>query len=164
MEIKSCKTENNNCLTGGFIGTLWSDLCGQLPEQRVPVPTCLQQPATILPFGTSEIHSVVSHSLRPYGLYSPWNSPGQNTGVGSLSLLQGVFPTQQSNSGLSHCRQILYQLSHQGKPRILEWWTYPFSRGSSWPRNWTGVSYTAGGFFMSWATSVWCSQKLLHRQ
>ena len=44
------------------------------------------------------------------------NSPGQNTGVGSLSLLQGIFPTQGSNPGLSHCRQILYQLSHKGSP------------------------------------------------
>ena len=43
----------------------------------------------------------------------PWNSPGQNTGVGSLSLLQGVFPTQGWNPGLLHCGQILYQLSHQ---------------------------------------------------
>ena len=48
--------------------------------------------------------------------YSPWNSPGQNTGAGSLSLLQGIFPTQESNPGLLHCRQILYQLSHQGSP------------------------------------------------
>jgi len=45
---------------------------------------------------------------------SPWNSPGQNTGVGSCSLLQRIFPTQGSNPGLPHCRQILYQLSHQG--------------------------------------------------
>ena len=45
-------------------------------------------------------------SFRPHGLYSPWNSPGQNTGVGSLSLLQGIFPTQGSNPGLQHCRQI----------------------------------------------------------
>ena len=51
----------------------------------------------------------------PYGLYSPWNSPGQNTGVGSLFLLQGIFPTQGSNPGLPHCRQILYQLSHKGQ-------------------------------------------------
>ena len=42
----------------------------------------------------SKSHSVVSNSLQPHGLYSPWNSPGQNTGVGSLSLLQGIFPTQ----------------------------------------------------------------------
>ena len=54
-------------------------------------------------------------------LYSPWNSPGQNNGVGSLSLLQGLFPTQGSNPGLPHCRQILYQLSHKGSLRILEW-------------------------------------------
>ena len=47
----------------------------------------------------SESHSVVSYSLRPYGLYSPWNSPVWNTGVGSLSLLQGDFPTQGSNPG-----------------------------------------------------------------
>ena len=45
----------------------------------------------------SESHSVVSNSLQPHGLYSPWNSPGQNTGVGSLSFLQGIFPTQESN-------------------------------------------------------------------
>ena len=48
----------------------------------------------------SESYSVVSDSLRPHGLYSPWNSPGQNTGVGSLSLLQRIFPTQGLNSGL----------------------------------------------------------------
>ena len=48
-----------------------------------------------------------SNSLRPYGLYSPCNSPGQNTGVGSLSLLQGFVPTQGSSPGLLHCRQIL---------------------------------------------------------
>ena len=68
-----------------------------------------------------------------HGLYSSWNSPGQNTGVGSLSFLQGIFPTQGLNPGLTHCRQILYQLSHKGSPRILEWVAYPFSRGSSQP-------------------------------
>ena len=62
----------------------------------------------------------------PPELLCPWNSPGQNTGVGSLSLLQGIFPTQGSNPGLPHCRRILYQLSHKGSPRILEWVTYPF--------------------------------------
>ena len=76
----------------------------------------------------SESRSVVSDSLWPHGLYSPWNSPGQNTGVGSLSLLQGIFPTQGWNLGLLHRRQILYQLSHKGSPRILEWVAYPFSR------------------------------------
>ena len=66
--------------------------------------------------------------------------PGNNTGAGSLSLLQGTFPTQGLNPGLPHCRWILFQLNHKGSPRILEWVAYPFSRGSSWPRNRTGVS------------------------
>ena len=57
-----------------------------------------------------------SDSLWPHGLHSPWNSPGQNTGVGSHSLLQGIFSTQGSNPGLPHCRLILYQLSHWGSP------------------------------------------------
>ena len=58
----------------------------------------------------------MSNSLRPHGLYiySPWNSPGQNTEVGILSLLQGIFPTQGSNPGLPRCRWIIYQLSHKG--------------------------------------------------
>ena len=51
----------------------------------------------------SESHSVLSDSLQPHG-------------VASLSLLQGIFPTQESNQGLLHCRQILYQLSYQGSP------------------------------------------------
>ena len=100
----------------------------------------------------SESHSVMSDTLQPHGLYSPWNSPGQNTGVDSLSLLQGIFPIQGSNPGLTHCRQILYQLSHKGSPRTLEWVAHPFSRGSSWPRNWTRVSCIAGRFFTNWAT------------
>ena len=70
------------------------------------------------------------NSLQPHGLYSPWNSPGQSTGVGNLSLLQGIFPNQGLNPGLPHYRQILYQPSHKG-PGILEWVAYPFSRISS---------------------------------
>ena len=77
---------------------------------------------------------------------------GQNTGVGSLSLLQEMFPDQGLNPGLPHCRWILYQLSHQGSPRILEWEASPFSSRSSPPRNQTGISCIAGGFFTSWAT------------
>ena len=57
-----------------------------------------------------ESRSVVSDSLQPHGLYSPWNSSGWNTGVGSHSLLQQIFPTQELNWGLMHCRQIFYQL------------------------------------------------------
>ena len=55
-------------------------------------------------------------TLQHHGLYSPWNSPGQNIAVGSLSLLQGIFPTQGLNPGLPHCRWILYQLNHKGPP------------------------------------------------
>ena len=95
--------------------------------------------------------SVAFSSLRLHGLHSPWNSPGQNTGVGSLSLLQGIFPTQGSNPGLRHCRRILFQLSHRESPRTLEWVAYPFSSRSSWPRNQTGVSFIAGRFFTNWA-------------
>ena len=93
----------------------------------------------------------MSDSLQPHGLYSPWNSPGQNTGMGSLSLLWGIFPTQGSKPGFLHYRQILYPPNHKGSPRILEWVAYPFSRGSSRLRNRTGVSYTAGRFFTNWA-------------
>ena len=58
----------------------------------------------------------LSSQFSRSALCSPWNSPGQNTGVGSLSLLQEIFPTQGSNPGLPHCRWILYQLSHKGSP------------------------------------------------
>ena len=79
---------------------------------------------------------------------SPWTP--YYTGVGSLSFLQGILPTQGSNLCLPHCRWILYQLSHKESPRILAWVTYPFSRGSSWARNRTRVSCIAGGFFTNW--------------
>ena len=71
--------------------------------------------------------------------------------MGSLSLLQGIFLTQGSNPGLPQCRWILYQLSHKGILRTLERVAYPFSGGSSWPRNRTRVSCIAGGFFTNWA-------------
>ena len=93
----------------------------------------------------SESCSVLLNFLQPHGL-SPWNSPGQNTGVGSSSLLQGIFPTQRSNPGLPHCRQIHYKLSHKGRPRILEWLAYPFSSRSSRLKNQTGVSCITGRF------------------
>ena len=73
------------------------------------------------------------------------------TTVGSLSLHQGIFPTQWLNPGLPHCRWILYQLSHKGSSRILEWVAYTFSSGSSQPRNQNGVSCIAGRFFTNWA-------------
>ena len=66
----------------------------------------------------------VSHSCLtlcdPHGLYSPWNSPGQNPGVGSLSLLQQIFLTQESTQGLPHCRWILYRPGHR---EVEEYWS-----------------------------------------
>ena len=61
------------------------------------------------------------HALQPARLLCPWDSPGKNTRVGCHALLHRIFPTQGSNTGLPHGRQILYQLSHQGSPRILEY-------------------------------------------
>ena len=102
-------------------------------------------------------HSVVFDSFQPHGLWPvkllcPWGFSRKNTRVGCHAFLQGIFPTQGLKPGLLHCRQILYHLRHQGSPRILDWVAYPFSRGSSQPRNWTRVSCIAGGFFTSWAT------------
>ena len=67
------------------------------------------------------VASVVFSSLRPYGLKAArllclWNFPGKDTGVGCHFLLQGIFPTQGSNPGLPHRRQILYYLSNEGSP------------------------------------------------
>ena len=93
--------------------------------------------------------SLVIHSCLtlwdPMDCSSPGSSvhgdfPRKNTGVGCHALFQGIFPTQGSNPGLPHCRQILYQLSHKGSLRIMEWVAISFSSGSSRPRNQTGVS------------------------
>ena len=67
--------------------------------------------------------SVGSNSLGPHGPYGPWNFPGQNTALGSLSLLQGTFPSQGLNPGLPHYRQNLYQLSHKGSPSSVVVWS-----------------------------------------
>ena len=92
--------------------------------------------------------SVVSNSATPktvarHASLSMGILQARITGVVCHALLQGIFPTQRSNPGLLHCGQILYYLSHQGSPRILEWVAYPFSRGSSQPRNGTRVSCIA---------------------
>ena len=77
------------------------------------------------------------------------NFPSERTGEGSLSLSQGISPTQGWNPGLPHCGQILYKLSHKENPRILEWVAYLFSCGSSQTRDRTQVSRIAGRFFTS---------------
>ena len=69
---------------------------------------------------------LVSDSLPPHGLgltrlFCPWDSPSKNTGVGCHFLHQGIFPTQESNLGLLHCRHIVYRLSYEGSP--LNYWT-----------------------------------------
>ena len=92
--------------------------------------------------------SWLSESSSLWLFATPWNFLSQNNGVGSLSLLQGIFLTWGSNLGLPHCGWILYQLSHKWSPRILEWIANPFSKGSSQSRNRTGVSCIAGRFFI----------------
>ena len=82
---------------------------------------------------------------------SPWNSPGQNTGVSNLSFIQRIFPTQGSNPGLPHCRRIVYQLTHKGSPRILEWVAVPFAKRFSAPRNQTSVSCIGRQILYCWA-------------
>ena len=109
--------------------------------------------------------SVLSNSLRPHGLQPirllcPWDSPGKNTGLVCHFLLQGIFPTQGSNLGLLHCRQILYCLSHQGSPERQE-----FLKGCVLPLSWSTafspglflfifqgeeVMYFILGAFLSW--------------
>ena len=96
----------------------WSDLaaaaaaaCGPKSVNTVCTISVILYLVALLLWSAS--HSVVSDSLWSYGLYSPWNSLGLNTGVSGLSLLQGIFPTQGSNPGHLHGRQILYQLSHK---------------------------------------------------
>ena len=107
-------------LAGGFFtteplsGLWWPKWEGNLKKR---INFAVQQKLTIL-WSKSESRSVVSDSLQPRGLYSPWNSPGRNTGVGSHSLLQWILPTQELNWGLLHCRWILYQLSFQGSPKL----------------------------------------------
>ena len=86
-------------------------------------------------------------NCSPPGSSVHGDSAVKNTAVGCHSLLQGIFPNQGSNPGLPHCGRILYQLSHQGSPRILEWVAFPFSRGSSQTRDRTQVSRIAGRFF-----------------
>ena len=82
----------------------------ELPEHAL-MEECMN---TYLKWNESRL--VVSHSFCPI-LYSPWNSPGQNARLGSSSLLQLIFLTQELNWGLLHCRLILYQLSYQGSPK-----------------------------------------------
>ena len=115
--------------------------------QAGTTPLPLPQPSSPLKVREKVARSCPTLCHSCHDPYSPWNSPGQNTGVGSVFLLQKIFQTQGSKLDLPHCEQILYHLSHKGSPRILEWVTYPLSRGTSRPRNRTRVSCIAGEFF-----------------
>ena len=102
-------------------GWLFPPPPGDLPDPGIE-PLSLMSPALVGGVSNTSATKVKvaqsSPTLRPHVIYSPWNSPDQNIGVGSLSLLQVIFPTQGSNPGLPHCRQILYQLSHKGSPLL----------------------------------------------
>ena len=95
----------------------------------------------------SESFSVMPDSLQPHGLYRPQNSLSQNTGVGSLSLFQGIFPTQGLNQGLPHCRRIFYQLSHKGSPSITGVGSLALLQGVFLTQELNPVSQIAGRFF-----------------
>ena len=99
----------------------------------------------------SESHSVVSNSLRLHGLHSPWDSPGQNTEVGSFFLLQGIFPNPGIKPRSPALQADSLSTEPQEKTENMEWVAYPFSRESFWHRNWTGVSFITGGFFTNGA-------------
>ena len=118
-------------------------------------PQCLSHADDVLP---SHVWFFVNYS--PPGSSVHGDFPSKNIGVDCHTLLQGIFPMQGLNPGLPYCRWILYHLSHQGSPRILDWVAYLFSRVTSWPRNWTGVSCIADRFFATWATrEASCSWK-----
>ena len=122
--LQHCERRNFYCLKPP---RLWSFAMAaqgiNIPEYKVMMQRqfiCMM--GTMLLFwvtSESERCSVMSNSLWPHELYSPWNSPGQNARVGSYSLLQGIFPTQGSNPGLPHCWRILYQLNHKGSPLLV---------------------------------------------
>ena len=79
--------------------------------------------------------SLLCHGLQPTRLLCPWGFFSKNPGVRCHALLQGIFPNQGLNPGFPHCRQILYCLSYQGRPCIVEWGAYPFYSGAYRPRN-----------------------------
>ena len=131
---------------------------GLEPDYRVHVPALPHARSSLAPL--SAVCLVTQSCLTlcdcmdwPARLLCPWDSPGKNTGVGLCALLWGNLPSAgiQPESLMSPALAGRFFLSHQGNPRILEWVAYPFSRGSSWPRNCTSVSCIAGRFFRGWA-------------
>ena len=110
-----------------------------LPAPSLPSGSPSPPPRCCLPCPLPSLSPLLP--LEPAPLSVSRHCPSLNWG---FCLLQGIFPTQEWNWGLLHCRQILYSLSHHGSPRILEWVAYPLSRSSSQPRNQIRVSCIAG--------------------
>ena len=128
-----------------YIYMLIYEICFSLSYFTLYAVLCL---VTVL-----SICDPMDYSLSDF--FAHGDSPGKNTGVGCHAFLQRIFPTQGLNTLPPHCRWntwVLNHLNHQGSPWILEWVTYPFSRGSFWPRDQTGISGIAGRVFISWAT------------
>ena len=126
-----------------------SPLSPALPSRFVATSTAWDVPCAVLRLVTQCLTLCNPVDCSVPGSSVHGDSPGKNTGVGCHAFLQGTFPTQGSDPGLPYCKQILYYLSLPGSPGILEWVAYPFSRGSSQPRNQIGVSCIAGGFLTS---------------
>ena len=156
-----CTREASQELSGWGLVT-WTPFVEHVPE--LPIPD-FQKESKCSAINHYYLHkqfrTVKWKSLSHVWLFAtPWSiqsmefSRLEYWNAYSLSLLQEFFPTQGSNAGLPHCRLILYQLSNKGSPRILKWVAYPFSRGSSQPRNRTGVSCIAGEFFTNYQGSL----------
>ena len=134
-----------SCLTTS--GLPWfMDLTFQVPMQYCS----LQRRSLLLSAVTSTIGCFIcfgSMSSFFLELFLHWSPHIGHLPTGRVHIseiiFQGIFPTQGLNPDLLHCRQIVYHLSHKGSPRMLEWVAYPFSSGSSWPRNRTRVSCIA---------------------
>ena len=108
LKSKQIRTKSQTRMAGNHLNLLNFIFTPRTPP-HTQNPTMVN--STLI--GSEWSCSVMSNSLQPHGPYSQWNSPGQNTGMCSLSLLQGIFTTQVSNPGLPHCRRILYQLNHK---------------------------------------------------
>ena len=150
-------------IISGLVSSPETDLSCQFSSRReVSIHPASNDTAEYLSHGSladmcwllseSESRSVMPDSLQPHGLYSPWNSPGQNTGVSSLSFLQGILPTQGSNPGLPHCRQILYQLSHIFAKLHM-------SNFQNWLRIWLGMQWIYKYLWKTWHIS---STEIVH--
>ena len=107
----------------------------------------------IIEISESESHSVMTDSWQPHCLYSPWNSPGQNTELSSLSLLQGIFPTQGLKPGVLYCRQIPYQLNHNDRNKVHNKYTFLESFQNHRPPNSLNLIHGKTVFH---ETGPWC--------